>query len=89
MCTLLFLAAGFIDDINGWDFAGGCSLAGGTGCTTTTQCSMRATPHDVNGHGTHVAGVVAATLNNALGGAGAAPGACSVVRVRLLLLLSL
>jgi subtilisin family serine protease len=34
-----------------------------------------ATPQDINGHGTHVSGIVAANLGNGLGVAGIAPGA--------------
>jgi thermitase len=42
-----------------------------------------ATPQDANGHGTHVAGIVAATRDNSLGIAGVAPNA-TVMPVRVL-----
>ena len=40
-------------------------------------------PMDLNGHGTHCAGIVAANLNNGVGGAGIAPSV-SVLAVRVL-----
>ena len=46
---------GFVDDINGWDFAYG-----------------DADPMDVDGHGTHVAGIIGASTDNATGVAGVA-----------------
>ena len=37
--------------------------------------------NDVRGHGTHVAGIIAAQMNNGLGGAGVAPG-CKIMPIR-------
>lgn len=51
---------GFIDDVNGWDFAGGDMGQGDNNPTDTAQ----------QGHGTAVAGVIGAVGNNGLGAAG-------------------
>jgi subtilisin family serine protease len=56
---------GYVDDLNGWHFyhtfSGGQATPG-----------QNADVEDLNGHGTHVAGVIAAAGNNALGVAGIA-----------------
>jgi subtilisin family serine protease/subtilisin-like proprotein convertase family protein len=57
---------GYIDDVNGWDFSG-------------NDGDVRPNPGD--SHGTHVAGLIAAALNNAVGGAGVA-GAAKILPVR-------
>lgn len=62
---------GFVDDLIGWDFVS--SISGGTypgedGGTRDWD------PNDHNGHGTHVAGIVAAMTNNALNVTGMAGG---------------
>jgi subtilisin family serine protease len=61
---------GFVDDLRGYDFAGfGDLLPDGTRDIGDPD------PFDEIGHGTHVAGIVAATANNAIGIAGVAPEA--------------
>ncbi len=63
---------GFVDDINGWDFAGDVD---GLGATIEPPDND---PMDYglfifdNSHGTHVAGIAAATANNGIGVAGVA-----------------
>lgn len=58
---------GYVDDVNGWH----------TGYFTMNNDIV-----DLNGHGTHVAGIVAAAANNAKGIAGTAPGV-TVLPVRV------
>ncbi len=55
---------GYIDDIFGWDFAGASSAFGTNGATGDND------PTDVNGHGTHVAGIIGAIGNNGIGVSG-------------------
>ncbi len=63
-------ANGFIDDIRGWDFV----KDGGFSCMSNEDCSNEDNdPSDRNGHGTHVAGIIAAVENNAKGISGIAP----------------
>lgn len=54
-------ANGFVDDWRGWDFVGG-----------TSGTEQDNDPRPGNAHGTHVAGIAAAVVNNALGIAGIA-----------------
>lgn len=62
---------GFIDDIRGWDFVD----LGGTYCFENEDCFDEDNdPMDVNGHGTHCAGIAAAAQNQ-LGISGIAPQA--------------
>jgi len=57
---------GYADDILGWDFAGTKETPAGQ----AEQDDEDNDPMDGNGHGTHVAGIIAAAGNNGLGVAG-------------------
>lgn len=63
---------GFIDDVRGWDF-------GGNGTSTTTGDNN---PMDGDGHGTHIAGIVAATADNSIGVAGLARD-CKIMPLKI------
>jgi len=63
---------GYIDDVRGWDFVD----KAGYSCSYREDCSVEDNdPFDVNGHGTHVAGIIAAVQNNNKGISGIAPEA--------------
>lgn len=61
---------GFIDDIVGWDFVTAPPPIVGPGEDGAPRDNN---PDDVQGHGTHVSGIIAATINNNRGIAGMAP----------------
>lgn len=71
---------GYVDDVRGWDFVNSPSLA--SLCWPGEDCTMQDNdPMDVFGHGTHVAGVLAAEANNGIGSAGVC-GNCRVMPLR-------
>jgi len=63
---------GFVDDVIGWDFV----LAGDNKCIDSDCSGVDNDPSDFGGHGTHVAGTIAAITNNdpTFGVAGVAGG---------------
>ncbi len=67
---------GFIDDVRGWDFTDAPNFTDGGDYLNRDN-----DPSDENGHGTAVAGIIAATANNRIGIAGFASG-CRVMVLR-------
>jgi subtilisin family serine protease len=65
---------GYIDDVIGYDFIDTAPLGQGYSCVDHDCGGMDNDPNDGNGHGTHVAGTVAAITNNARAVAGIAGG---------------
>lgn len=67
---------GFVDDIFGWDFTDAPNFVDGGDYLERDN-----DPFDEHGHGTAVAGIIAAQANNRIGIAGAAPN-CVVMNLR-------
>lgn len=67
---------GFVDDVQGWDFTDAPNYPDGGDYRERDN-----NPMDEMGHGTAVAGIIAATANNSLGIAGLAPG-CRLMNLR-------
>jgi PKD repeat protein len=67
---------GYVDDVIGWDFVLLGSTGGSTRCTDSDCSGVDNDPSDFGGHGTHVAGTIAAITNNdpSFGVAGVAGG---------------
>ncbi len=74
---------GFIDDFYGWDFVTGVT---GSGTTNAAPDEDGNDPDnnvmDVNGHGSHCAGLAAAATNNGIGIAGVSWG-CKIMPIRI------
>ena len=64
---------GFVDDIRGWDFTTCRDVLSSGDCAGPKK--PQNDPMDDSGHGTHVAGIIAAVGNNTLGIIGVAPQA--------------
>jgi len=65
---------GYVDDVIGWDFVERTDQYLGVSCTDDDCGTADNDPADCNGHGTHVAGTIAAITNNGTLVAGVAGG---------------
>ncbi len=64
---------GYVDDVHGFNFNGACKDDKYDSYGQCQQCTSSGDPVDIIGHGSHVAGIIAAIKNNNQGVAGVAP----------------
>ncbi len=76
-------ANGFVDDFRGWDWVTGVSGEGPDDASPREDGEDEDNdPMDVNGHGTHCAGIAGAVTDNGVGVAGVSWG-CSIMSLRI------